>query len=198
MEMCLKYNFGMICFEGYCKVVCIMEMVDCFGLLFVSFVDILGVYLGCGVEECGQFEVIVCFIDVGFGFGIVFVVIVIGEGGFGGVIVIVLVNKVLMMEYVIYLVILLEGVVLILWCDSVKVQDVVIVFKIIVQDFKQFGVIDEIVLEFVGGVYCVWEIVIDVVGSVIEVELKVLMGLSVDQFCKQWCEKFIVIGWMLI
>lgn len=43
----------MLKFEGYCKVLCLMEMVECFNMFIIIFIDIVGVYLGVGVEECG-------------------------------------------------------------------------------------------------------------------------------------------------
>lgn len=60
-EVCEKVwcNFGMLCLEGYCKVCCLMEMVECFKMLIFIFIDMFGVYLGIDVEECGQSEVIV-------------------------------------------------------------------------------------------------------------------------------------------
>lgn len=53
MKECVLCNFGMFKFEGYCKVKCLMELVDKFGLLIFMFVDMLGVFFGIDVEECG-------------------------------------------------------------------------------------------------------------------------------------------------
>lgn len=128
----IEYNFGMVCFEGYCKVICLMDLVDCFGLLIIILVDILGVYLGKGVEECGQFEVIVCLIEKCLSVKVLLIFVIIGEGGFGGVVVFVIVNCVVMLEYLIYLVIIFEGCVLILWCDVEKMCEVVEVLCFIV------------------------------------------------------------------
>lgn len=43
----------MLKFEGYWKVLWFMKMVECFNLLIIIFIDMFGVYLGVGVEECG-------------------------------------------------------------------------------------------------------------------------------------------------
>lgn len=64
------------------------------------------------------------------------IVIVIGEGGSGGVLGIGIVNKVLMLENSIYFVIFFEGVVVLLWKDSNLVKIVVEIMKIIVYDIK--------------------------------------------------------------
>lgn len=72
-------------------------MVECFKMFIIIFIDILGVYSGVGVEECGQFEVIVCNLCEMFCFGVLVVCMVIGEGGFGGVLVIGVGDKVNML-----------------------------------------------------------------------------------------------------
>lgn len=72
-------------------------MVECFKMFIIIFIDILGVYFGVGVEECGQFEVIVCNLCEMFCFGVLVVCMVIGEGGFGGVLVIGVGDKVNML-----------------------------------------------------------------------------------------------------
>lgn len=85
----------------------------------------------------------------------VFVIcIVIGEGGSGGVLGFGVGDYIYMLENFIYFVIILEGVVVIFWKDVGKVKEVVEVMKIIVVDLKELGVIDEIILEVRGGVYC--------------------------------------------
>lgn len=152
IKFCIMYNFGMVWFEGYCKVIWLMDIVDCFCLLVIMLVDIFGVYFGKGVEECGQFEVIVCLIEKCLQIGVLLILVVIGEGGLGGVVVFVIVNCIVMLEYLIYLVILFEGCVLILWKDVEKMCEVVNVLCLIVQDLKKLDVIDCIIFELMGGV----------------------------------------------
>lgn len=153
-------NFGMLVLEGYCKVLCLMEMVEWFKMLIIIFIDILGVYLGVGVEECGQLEVIVCNLCEMLCLSVLVICIVIGEGGFGGVLVIGVGDKVNMFQYSIYLVILLEGCVFILWKSVDKVLLVVEVMGIIVLCLKELKLIDFIVLELLGGVYCNLEVMV--------------------------------------
>lgn len=59
-------------------------MVERFKMFIIIFIDISGVYFGVGVEERGQFEVIVRNLREMFRFGVSVVCTVIGEGGFGG------------------------------------------------------------------------------------------------------------------
>lgn len=111
--------------EGYCKVLWLMKMVECFGLLVLILIDIVGVWLGIDVELCGQFEVIVCNLIEMVELKVLIICIVIGEGGFGGVLVLGVGDCIVMLEYVVYLIIILEGCVLILWKDVGKVKEVV-------------------------------------------------------------------------
>lgn len=59
-------------------------MVERFKMSIIIFIDISGVYSGVGVEERGQFEVIVRNLREMFRFSVSIICIVIGEGGFGG------------------------------------------------------------------------------------------------------------------
>lgn len=43
----------MVNLEGYCKVLCLMKMVEWFNFFVVCLIDILGVYFGIEVEEWG-------------------------------------------------------------------------------------------------------------------------------------------------
>lgn len=53
------------------------------------------------------------------------IVIIIGEGGFGGVLVLVVVDKVWMLEYIVYFILSFEGFVFILWKDGIRIIEVV-------------------------------------------------------------------------
>lgn len=82
------------------------------------------------------------------------VCVVIGEGGSGGVFGIGVGDCVVMFEYVYYLVISFEGCVGIFWKSGVYVEKVVVVFWFIFWDLKLFGVVDDVIEELFGGVYC--------------------------------------------
>lgn len=110
-------NFGMANLEGYCKVFCFMKLAECFGYLVVCLIDILGVFFGLEVEECGQVEVIVCNFFEMVQLKVFVVCVVIGEGVLGGVIGIGLGDWVYMLENIWYFVIFLEFCFFILWCS---------------------------------------------------------------------------------
>ena len=190
----LKHNFGMVRPEGYRKAVRIMELAERFDIPLISFVDTSGAYPGRGAEERGQSEAIARSTDVGLGLGVPSIAVVIGEGGSGGAIAIATANKVLMMEHAIYSVISPEGAASILWRDSAKAQDAATALKITAQDLKQLGVIDDIIVEPVGGAHRAREIVIDSAGKSIEAALEELSGLTSEEIRKQRRDKFIAIG----
>ncbi|WP_127144129.1 acetyl-CoA carboxylase carboxyltransferase subunit alpha [Pelagibacterium montanilacus] len=152
-ESRLKHNFGMARPEGYRKAVRLMEMADRFGLPVVSFVDTAGAYPGIGAEERGQAEAIARSTEKCLEIGVPNIAIVIGEGGSGGAIAIATANKVVMLEHAVYSVISPEGAASILWRDAGKAQDAANNMKITAQDLLDFGIIDTIIEEPVGGAH---------------------------------------------
>jgi hypothetical protein len=81
------------------------------------------------------------------------VAVILGEGGSGGAVALATANKVLMLEHAIYSVISPEGAASILWRDTTKAQDAATNMKITAADLSQFGIIDAIVTEPVGGAH---------------------------------------------
>ena len=190
----LKRNFGMARPEGYRKAVRLMEMAEKFDLPVVSFVDTSGAYPGIGAEERGQAEAIARSTDCCLGLGVPIISIVIGEGGSGGAIAIATANLVLMLEHAIYSVISPEGAASILWKDSAKAQDAARSMKITAADLKEFGVIDDIIAEPVGGAHRDREKIFADAGEAIDKALMTLKHLSPDELRKQRREKFLAIG----
>ena len=193
-ESRLKHNFGMAKPEGYRKAVRLMEMADKFGLPVISFVDTSGAYPGVEAEERGQAEAIARSTDCCLSLGVPLVAVIIGEGGSGGAIAIATANTVLMMEHAIYSVISPEGAASILWRDPARNKDAATALKITAQDLKKFGVIDEIIIEPLGGahrnpedlMYATREVLVRVLGS--------YSGLSGEVLRTQRREKFLGIG----
>jgi acetyl-CoA carboxylase carboxyl transferase subunit alpha len=190
----LKRNFGMARPEGYRKAVRLMEMAERFNIPVISFVDTSGAYPGIGAEERGQAEAIARSTDCCLGLGVPIISVIIGEGGSGGAIAIATANTVLMLEHAIYSVISPEGAASILWKDSAKAQDAARSMKITARDLKEFGVIDNIIDEPVGGAHRDRRKAIDDVGNAIADALSDLKNLSSDELRKQRCDKFLEIG----
>ncbi|MCT4657029.1 MAG: acetyl-CoA carboxylase carboxyltransferase subunit alpha [Cohaesibacter sp.] len=193
-ESRLRHNFGMARPEGYRKAVRIMELAERFNLPLITFVDTAGAYPGIGAEERGQAEAIARSTDACLAMGTPNVSVIIGEGGSGGAIAIAASNKVFMLEHAIYSVISPEGAASILWRDSTRAQDAATNMKITAQDLKEFGVIDTIIKEPVGGAHRSPDNVIEATGTMIADALAEFDGMSSDEIKKARRDRFLAIG----
>ncbi len=146
-------NFGMPHPEGYRKAMRLMDLADRFGIPLVSLVDTPGAYPGIGAEERGQSQAIAESIRKMLKIKIPFVSVIIGEGGSGGALAIAVADRVLAMEYSIYSVISPEGCASILWKDASKANEAAESLKLTAKDLKEFGVIDDIIPEPLGGAH---------------------------------------------
>ncbi|WP_038035426.1 acetyl-CoA carboxylase carboxyltransferase subunit alpha [Thermopetrobacter sp. TC1] len=189
-----KHNFGMARPEGYRKAVRLMDMAERFNLPVISFVDTAGAYPGVGAEERGQAEAIARSTERCLTLGVPNVALIIGEGGSGGAIAIATANRVLMLEHAIYSVISPEGAASILWRDSAKAPDAAKALRLTAQDLKEFGVIDEIVPEPVGGAHRAPQETIKAAGEAIARALEPLMDKSPDEIRRLRRERFLSIG----
>jgi acetyl-CoA carboxylase carboxyl transferase subunit alpha len=193
-ESRLRHNFGMARPEGYRKAVRIMELAERFKLPLISFVDTAGAYPGIGAEERGQAEAIARSTDACLAMGTPNIAVIIGEGGSGGAIAIATSNRVFMLEHAIYSVISPEGAASILWRDSTRAEDAATNMKITAQDLKEFGIIDKIISEPLGGAHRAPSDVIERTGHMIEQALAEFDGLSPEEVRAARREKFLTIG----
>jgi acetyl-CoA carboxylase carboxyl transferase subunit alpha len=190
----LTHNFGMALPEGYRKAVRLMEMADRFSLPLVTFIDTPGAYPGIGAEERGQAEAIARSTDCCLALGVPVVAVIIGEGGSGGAVALATANRVLMLEHAVYSVISPEGAASILWHDSTRAKDAAAAMRITAKDLRQLGVIDEIVVEPVGGAHRSPEETIAAAGDRLAEALAVLGPLSREEVRRQRRDKFLAIG----
>ncbi len=81
------------------------------------------------------------------------VCVIIGEGGSGGAMALAAANTVIMLEHAIYSVIAPEACSSILWRSVDYARDAADALRLTAQDMLEFGVIDEIVPEPMGGAH---------------------------------------------
>ena len=193
-ESRLKHNFGMARPEGYRKAVRLMEMADKFEIPVLALVDTAGAYPGIGAEERGQAEAIARSTAACLDLAVPNVALILGEGGSGGAIAIATANRVLMLEHAIYSVISPEGAASILWRDTGKAQEAATNMKITAQDLAEFGIIDGIVDEPVGGAHRDAEATIARAGEAVAAAFTELAGLDRDSIRRQRRGKFLAIG----
>ena len=153
LESRIEHNFGMMRPEGYRKSIRLMKLADKFNIPIIIFVDTPGAYPGVGAEERGQAEAIAKSIESSLSLGVPTISIIIGEGGSGGAIALASSNKILMFENAIYSVISPEGCASILWRDPKKTLEAATAMKLTSKDLLELKIIDEIILEPVGGAH---------------------------------------------
>jgi acetyl-CoA carboxylase carboxyl transferase subunit alpha len=193
-ESRLKHNFGMARPEGYRKAVRLMEMADRFDIPVLALVDTAGAYPGIDAEERGQAEAIARSTEACLNLGVPNVAVILGEGGSGGAVAIATANRVLMLEHSIYSVISPEGAASILWRDTAKAQDAATNMKITAADLTQFGIIDGIIPEPVGGAHRNPAVTIASAGDAVAGALAELKDLDRDAVRRQRRDKFLAIG----
>ncbi|MGB1360938.1 MAG: acetyl-CoA carboxylase carboxyltransferase subunit alpha [Alphaproteobacteria bacterium] len=193
-ESRMKHNFGSARPEGYRKAQRIMDMADKFGIPVISLVDTAGAYPGVGAEERGQAEAIASGIDKCLSIKVPFVSVVIGEGGSGGAIAIAAADRVYMLENSIYSVISPEGCATILWRSADYSEQAARALKMTSKNLMEFGVIDGIISEPLGGAQRDKKTAINSVADTIEAALNELESIPGDKLVEQRAEKFLKIG----
>jgi acetyl-CoA carboxylase carboxyl transferase subunit alpha len=190
----LYRNFGMSHPEGYRKAARIMRMAEKFRTPVLSFIDTPGAYPGIGAEERGQSESIATNIKLMAGLRTPIVVNVIGEGGSGGALAIGVGDHVAMMQHAIYSVASPEPAAAILWRDATKAEEAAAHLRLTSEDLFEFGIIDEIVPEPMGGAQRDPARVIAAVLDADKRALDGLMKLTPDALLDRRYEKYRKIG----
>jgi acetyl-CoA carboxylase carboxyl transferase subunit alpha len=146
-------NFGYARPEGYRKALRAMRLAEKFHRPVIVFVDTPAAFPGIESEERGVAEAIAINLRDMMMLDIPIVVIVSGEGGSGGALGIAVGDRVLMQEFAIYSVIPPEGCAAILWRDASKKVEAAEALKLTAPDLLKAGIIDEIIIEPVGGAH---------------------------------------------
>jgi acetyl-CoA carboxylase carboxyl transferase subunit alpha len=190
----IKHSFGMARPEGYRKAERLMQLADRFGLPVVTFVDTQGAFAGIDAEERGQSEAIAHCLETCLKIEVPIVSIIIGEGGSGGAVAIAAADRVLMLEYAYYSVIVPEGCAAILWRSGTHTDEAANALKLTAQDLKELGLIDEIVPEPSGGAHRRKAETIAMTGDAIEQSLSALRGIDGPTLKHRRREKFLAMG----
>jgi len=194
LEARIERNFGMMRPEGYRKTIRLMKLANKFNIPIISFIDTPGAYPGVGAEERGQAEAIAKSIECCMSLKVPTFAIVIGEGGSGGAIALASSNKVIMLENAIYSVISPEGCATILWRDPKRTLDAAKAMKLLSKDLLQLKVIDEVILEPVGGAHRDRDLILENVRKSIENNLNEFLNMSGDEIFDHRKNKFLTIG----
>ncbi len=146
-------NFGMANPEGYRKALRLMKMAEKFNLPIISLIDTPGAYPGIEAEERGQAEAIARNLLEMAQLKVPTICYVIGEGASGGAIGIGLGDRVFMLENTWYSVISPESCSSILWRSWDYKEQAAEALKLTADHMLDFGIIDGIVKEPLGGAH---------------------------------------------
>ena len=190
----IERNFGMMRPEGYRKCIRLMKIANSFQIPIISFIDTPGAYPGISSEQRGQAAAIANSIECCMSLTVPNISIIIGEGGSGGAIALASANKVIMLENAIYSVISPEGCATILWRDPKKMLDAAKAMKLSAKDLLELKVIDEIVLEPLGGANRDKNLILRNVRESISKNLDNFKSMSPEEIFNQRKNKFLKIG----
>ena len=190
----IKRNYGMPKPEGYRKALRIMRLAERFNLPILTFIDTPGAYPGIEAEERGQSEAIAKNLLVMSELKTPIISTVIGEGGSGGALAIGVADHLLMLEYSTYSVISPEGCASILWKSTDKAKEAAQSMGIDAKKLKEFGLIDRIIDEPLGGAHRDFDEIAKRVKQTLIEELEQLCVKPVSQVVTQRQEKLRRIG----
>lgn len=191
MKLC---NFGMAKPDGYRKALRLMKLAEKYNVPIITFIDTKGAYPGKDAEERGQAEAIARNLIEMARIGVPIISIVTGEGGSGGAIGIGAGDVILMLTHSIYSVITPEGCSAILWRDAAHAASAAEALKLTASSLKEFGIIDEIIDEPIGGAHNNPQATAVAIKKTLQRYMKRLKGYSTSKLINKRFEKYSKIG----
>jgi acetyl-CoA carboxylase carboxyl transferase subunit alpha len=187
-------NFGMANPEGYRKALRLMKMAERFGFPVVTLIDTPGAFPGLEAEQRGQAEAIARNLFEMAQLRVPILCYVIGEGASGGALGIGLGDRVFMLEYTWYSVISPESCSSILWHSWDYKEQAAEALKLDADNMLEFGLIDGIVREPLGGAHNAPEEMAKALKKHICAELNKLTGLDPDKRIMDRIDKYSKMG----
>ena len=190
----IKANFGMAHPEGYRKALRLMKQAEKFKRPIVCLVDTAGAYCGMGAEERGQGQAIATNLFEMSQLKVPIISGIIGEGGSGGALALAVADKIFMQEHAVYSILSPEGFASILWKDASRAKEAASKMKITAQDLLAFGIIDDIVLEPLGGAHKNPLSAADAIKQYLLIQLEALEQMETSELITKRYERFRTIG----
>lgn len=187
-------NFGMANPEGYRKSLRLMKMAERFNYPVICLIDTPGAYPGIEAEERGQAEAIAKNLFEMAQLKVPILCYVIGEGASGGALGIGLGDRIFMMENTWYSVISPESCSSILWRSWDYKQQAAESLKLTSDHMLEFGLIDGIVSEPLGGAHNDPEKIAKTLKQHIQKELSTLIPMDAEERIEKRIEKFDSMG----
>ena len=187
-------NFGMAQPEGYRKAERLMKLAEDFNLPLITFVDTPGAYPGIESEERGMSEAIAKNLSVLAKLKTPIIVIITGEGGSGGALAIGVGDQICMLEYSIYAVASPEACASIVWRDKSKANEAAKAMKVDAENLVNFGLIDEVISEPLGGAHRDVKGACNIISDSIEKSLESLKDKDIEEILNQRYQKIMSYG----
>jgi acetyl-CoA carboxylase carboxyl transferase subunit alpha len=171
-----------------------MRLADKFGHPIITLIDTPGAYPGIGAEERGQAEAIAYNLREMATLRVPTISVVTGEGASGGALGIGITDRILILENAFYSVISPEGCAAILWKDGEKRDIAARAMKITAGDLYELGVVDEIVVEPMGGAHTDYAAIARAVDDAVRRHLTEIIAWDSDDRIKRRQEKYRQMG----
>ena len=182
--------------EGYRKALGKMKIAAKYKLPVICFIDTPGAYPGIGAEERGQSQLIATSILEMTVLPTPVICVVIGEGGSGGALGIGIGDRVSMLQHAYYSVISPEGCAGILWkvANEETKPRAADALRLTSTDLKKFGVVDDVILEPLGGAHRNPREMANTLRTYLVRTLRELAGTPTDELLQARYEKFRKLG----
>ena len=190
----ISRNFGMSQPEGYRKASRLMKLAEDFSLPIITFIDTPGAYPGIESEERGMSEAIAKNLSIMSGLKVPIIVIITGEGGSGGSLAIGVGDHISMLQYSIYSVASPEACASIVWRDNSKAQEAAEAMKLDAKNLLDFGLIDNIIDEPLGGAHRDAKKASSLISQEIDDNLKRLREIEIDELIEKRYQKIMSYG----
>jgi acetyl-CoA carboxylase carboxyl transferase subunit alpha len=190
----VKRNFGMPQPEGYRKAKRLMQMAERFNMPVITFIDTAGAYPGVEGEERGQSEAIARNLAVMSSLKTKILVVVSGEGGSGGALALGVGDHIAILEYGTYSVASPEACASIVWRESEKAPEAAEAMKVGANDLKNIGIVDEIIIEPIGGAHQDYDMVSANIKSSLLSNIAELSKFSQEELLQRRYQRLVKIG----
>ena len=190
----VKRNFGMPQPEGYRKAKRLMQLAERFNMPVITFIDTAGAYPGVEGEERGQSEAIARNLAVMSSLKTKILVVVSGEGGSGGALALGVGDHIAILEYGTYSVASPEACASIVWRDSDKAPEAAEAMKVGASDLKNIGIVDEIIVEPIGGAHQDYDAVSANIKSSLLTNIAELSKFSPEELLQRRYQRLLKIG----
>ncbi|GAV23089.1 acetyl-CoA carboxylase carboxyltransferase subunit alpha [Carboxydothermus pertinax] len=190
----IQRNFGMAHPEGYRKAIRLFKQAEKFQRPVLTFIDTPGAFCGIGAEERGQFQAIAEAISTVISLNTPVLAVVIGEGGSGGALALAAGDRILMLENAVFTVIAPESFSSILWKDPSRAPEASELLKLTSEHLLNFGLIDGIIAEPLGGAHRDRAFVLKAVKEEVVKNIKELMEIPLEELLAKRYQRYRAIG----